>query len=268
VFPFFELFGKTIGMYQLAAVCGILAWGIYACRMTKKAGHDDNDMIIFLIIAVIGSLIGSHLLYGLINYQYLIKIFENPGKITSFKILLQYISVVFGGGIFFGGLIMGLMAAFIYAKKAKLDFNFFSDIAAPGIPLFHFFGRIGCFMAGCCFGIESPFGFTFHNSPIEGANEINRFPVQLLEALFNLGLFFLLAFLFRRGWFKNRLLLLYLSLYSFGRFFIEYLRGDDYRGIWFGISTSQIISIAVFGISALLYIKKYRSIPQKQGIKP
>jgi phosphatidylglycerol:prolipoprotein diacylglycerol transferase len=65
------------------------------------------------------------------------------------------------------------------------------DIATPAIPLFHFFGRMGCFFAGCCFGIESSFGYTFRYSIIKEANGINRFPVQLLEALVNLLLFFI-----------------------------------------------------------------------------
>lgn len=256
MFPFFEIFGKTIGMYQLAAACGILAWGVYACRNTKKAGYDDNDMIIFLIIVIIGVFIGSHLLYGLLNVPYIIKIFKNLNVITSFKIFIEYASFIFGGGVFYGGLLLGLATGFFYTKKAKLDFIIFSDIAAPGIPLFHFFGRIGCFFGGCCYGLESRFGITFHNSPVAGANDINRFPVQLLEAVFNLGLFLLLAQFFRRRWFKNRLLLIYLSLYSFGRFFIEFLRGDSFRGIWFGISTSQIISIAVFCVAIMGLTKK------------
>jgi phosphatidylglycerol:prolipoprotein diacylglycerol transferase len=142
-----------------------------------------------------------------------------------------------------------------------------TDIISPVIPLFHFFGRIGCFMAGCCFGIESGFGFTFTRSLIAEANGVRRFPVQLLEALFNLGLFCILHIQREAGAagegssgarsfpaslaksLKGKLLFLYLLLYPAGRFILECIRGDAYRGIWGPFSVSQWISLALIAFS-------------------
>ena len=107
--------------------------------------------------------------------------------------------------------------------------------APPGcysfsVPLFHAFGRIGCFLVGCCYGVESSIGFTFHNSIIESANNVNRFPVQIVEALFNLILFFCLYNFFKHKKFKGYLLNIYFIFYPVFRFIIEFFRADSYRG--------------------------------------
>jgi phosphatidylglycerol:prolipoprotein diacylglycerol transferase len=251
MFPYFVLFGKTIGMYQVMALGGIFAGGVFACRAAKKNGLDDNDMIIFLLVAGIGVLIGGHILYGITNYRIALDTLGNIRKIDSFQTFYDRAVLIFGGSVFYGGLIGGLGAGYIYAKRKNLDLPVYADSAAPAIPLLHFFGRIGCFLGGCCYGIEGAFGFTFHRSFVETANGVTRFPVQLLEAAFNLGLFLLLVRLGRSGRFKGRLVFLYLLLYSTGRFFIEFLRGDAYRGFWGPLSTSQIISIALFVFAAV-----------------
>ena len=150
--------------------------------------------------------------------------------------------------MFYGGLIGGLIASRICTGKNKSYSNYI-DIVAASIPLFHFFGRIGCFLGGCCFGIESHFGFTFLHSPIEEANGVSRFPVQLTEAVFNLGLFFLLNCFLQNNKFKNRLVYVYLLIYPTGRFLLEFLRGDEYWGMWSFLSTSQIISIFIFSFA-------------------
>jgi phosphatidylglycerol:prolipoprotein diacylglycerol transferase len=130
--------------------------------------------------------------------------------------------------------------------------------------LFHFWGRLGCFLYGCCFGIESSIGFKFFTSPIEIANGITRLPVQLVEAIYNLILFILLHNLKTKKLFKGQLFYFYLLLYSSGRFILEFYRGDIYRGIYWHLSLSQIISIVIlvgilFRMVKYAY-KKYRSV--------
>jgi len=245
MFPFITIIGRTIGMYQIAMLVGIFAAGIYVCRLCKKNGYDDNDGIIFLLLITIGVFVGGHILYSIVNYQLLINVIENISNINSFKDFLSAVYLIWGGNVFYGGLLGGILVAIIIFKK-KPQYKYLLDFATPAIPLFHFFGRIGCFLAGCCFGVESSFGFTFHHSIIEKANEINRFPVQLLEAFINLILFFILDFFRRKNLFKQNIIYLYLLFYSVARFFIEFLRGDEYRGYFFNIlSTSQIISILI-----------------------
>ena len=122
------------------------------------------------------------------------------------------------------------------------------------IPLFHFFGRLGCFTAGCCYGVEWEHGIVYEHSILESANHVARFPVQLVEAVLNLMLFFLLFYLYKRGKATHKILLLYLLIYPVYRFILEFFRGDTYRGFVGFMSTSQFISVILFTISAVVLI--------------
>jgi phosphatidylglycerol:prolipoprotein diacylglycerol transferase len=253
------LFGRPIGLYPIMALCGIFAAGIYVCHITKKEGHDDNEAIVFLLVSAIGVLLGGHVLYGIVNYRYIIYIINDLLKDAPWKTLLSDFVTVFGGSVFYGGLLGGLGAAFLYLRK-NMNLAYLIDNTAPAIPLFHFFGRIGCFLGGCCYGRESVWGITFTHSIIESANGVTRLPVQLLEAVFNLSLFIILNKTRKNNAMRGKLLYIYLMLYSSGRFLIEFLRGDDYRGKFLFLSTSQIISMFIFAIVLLKYNKK-RSMP-------
>lgn len=254
MFPDIKIFNKIISWYSVMAILGILFCGWYIVKFCKKRKIDDNQIIIILLIAAVGVLVGSHVLYGLTNFDLIITFVKNFHKIDSFKLFIDCIIEIFGGSVFYGGLIGGLLSAYIYMKIKKLDLNLLSDLLTPIIPLFHMFGRIGCFLSGCCYGIESKLGFTYKYSLMESANNVNRFPIQLVEASYNLILFILLTILYKKGKFKDKLLYIYLILYPIGRFIFEFFRGDEYRGFIFGLSTSQFISILllIFSISVLI----------------
>ena len=231
-------------MYQIMAILGIFAAGIYVCRICKKTGHDDNEAIIFLLTISVGALTGGSLLYLTVNIRNVIVILNNV-SFTSFRVFFDVFRILFGGSVFYGGLLGGILTAIIFVYKQP-HYRYLVNITAPAIPLFHFFGRLGCFLGGCCYGIECTFGFTAQHSLLEEANGVSRFPVQLLEALFNIILFFILDCFRRKNIFKQRLIFIYLLSYSAGRFLIEFLRGDAYRGFFLGLSTSQIISVLMF----------------------
>lgn len=243
--PTFELWGRTFSVYQIMSLCGIFAAGGYACRSAKRRGKSDNDMIILLLVSAIGVVIGMHLLYGLTNLPLALRIVRTPGTVTDFRSFLQAAVMIFGGAVFYGGLLGGLLAGFLYCRWKHMDAALWSDLAAPAIPLFHFFGRIGCFLGGCCFGIPWKPGFVYRYSLIPEANGVPRFPIQLVEAGWNLCLFAVLALLQRKGKCRGHLLQLYLLGYAPARFLFEFFRGDRLRGIWFGLSTSQWISLVL-----------------------
>lgn len=141
-----------------------------------------------------------------------------------------------GGFVFYGGLIFGGLFTFFYAKinsLSKGDFEF----SVPVLLLCHSIGRLGCFMAGCCFGIESDLPWTIDNLH----DGVFRHPVQIYESIFlALGYVF-----FLHQYKKNkRVFLPYILFYACLRFVMEFFRGDIIRGVYaFGISTSQIISL-------------------------
>ena len=262
--PYIKVFNKNISMYGIMALIGAILCLFYVMRICKIKKIDDYKYVNMLLFSIIGVLIGGHLLYGITNINLFIELIKNIGGLEFKEIIIKLVTI-FGGSVFYGGLIGGCFAAYIYARCVKINNHETYDMLIPVVPMFHFFGRIGCFLVGCCYGIESRIGFTFHNAIIESANNVNRFPVQLVEALFNLILFLCLYNFFKYKRFKGYLLNIYFIFYPLFRFVIEFFRGDSYRGFLFGLSTSQIISIILLicSISNLFYRVYY--IKTKKG---
>lgn len=252
MFPGFTLFGKYISSYMLTSLAGIFTACPLAISRYKKRGGNDISMIFVFLFGAIGCAVGMHLLYGITNIQHWSRLFSAG----SFQEFWDAAIFIFGGSVFYGGLIGGLFAGYLCMKHQKLDYGLTSDCAAPSIALFHAFGRIGCFLGGCCYGVEWEHGITFHNALVESANGVPRVPVQLFEAGLEFALFGLLSLMLEKGWLKNRLLAVYLLIYPVGRFALEFLRGDDYRGFLFGLSTSQLISIGVFAAAVVFLVMK------------
>jgi phosphatidylglycerol:prolipoprotein diacylglycerol transferase len=269
VFPYITLFGRQFAVYAIMALCGIFAAGIIACGKAKKAGFDDTAMISLLLAAGIGAFAGGHILYGFTRFR----LFPFLPEAPDIAGVLSRAGILFGGQVFYGGLFGGIAAGFIYGRrKFRKAMPVICDMVTPIIPLFHFFGRIGCFSAGCCYGIEHRPGITFSGALIPEANFVSRLPVQLIEAGFNLLLFLLLSRIHGAvvspKWvspavspepsvpagparLKGKLLFLYLILYPAGRFVLEFFRGDEYRGVWGPLSTSQWISLFVIPAAVL-----------------
>lgn len=259
--PSFEIFGRTIYTYAVIAIIGMIAAGFFICRRAGKAGLDVNRLLVAMTLALVGAFVGMHLLYGLTNVKY----FHMFAEVTDIKSFIETILTLFGGSVFYGGLLGGIAAALIYFKRTKLPLGEYADIIAPGVPLFHGISRVGCFLAGCCYGIESKIGFVYHKSPIETANGVCRFPVQLLETVCNMLIFLLLWKLQASKKLKGGLFPLYLMLYAVVRFFDEFLRGDTMRGFVGAISTSQFISILMFTAGGAVMI--LRSVKSKKQLQ-
>lgn len=247
MFPGFYLFGIYVSSYTVTAIAGAAVAVLFAAAEYKKRRGEFFPILITLLLSSIGVAIGGSLLYAVTNMGYWHLLFEAD----SFNAFLAAAVRIFGGSVFYGGLIGGIMAGMITVKAKKYPAPDITDCAAPAVALFHSFGRVGCFLGGCCYGVESDFGFIYHNSLIESANGVRRFPVQLFEAGFELIVFIVLWRLLKAGKQKGRLFLLYLIIYPVGRFFLEFLRGDEYRGFIFGLSTSQVISILLFGAAGV-----------------
>ena len=164
-----------------------------------------------------------------------------------------------GTGItFFGGLIGGVAAFavmyFIMRKKVSGSLGEALRMSAPSIAIAHSFGRIGCFLAGCCYGKKSD-SFLSVTFPYGDGSGVPRIPTQLIEAIFLLVLFAVLLYFALKK--KDTLCaLVYCVGYSVFRFVIEFFR-DDYRGgIDFFLSPSQVISVLVF-VAAISYAAYY-----------
>ncbi len=262
MFPDVNLFGKNISFYAIFALIGILSVFVFHQWYCKKKGYDEIFMLFLLLFSVIGVVVGGHLLYSITMHDYIVAFFENIHTIGSFKEFLDYFVTIFGGSVYYGGLLGGIFVAAIYLKKQKFDVDPYIGIGTLCIPLFHFFGRIGCFMSGCCYGIESQHGLYFNYSVAPGCSGVKRIPVQLIEAGVELLLFLILFFLFDKKKQTGKFIFnSYMISYAIARFFIEFLRGDTYRGFIGVFSTSQFISILIlvfYIVYGIIFIMKYR----------
>lgn len=248
--PYIMISGISISTYAVLAILGGLLSGFVFCLCIRKRDLDDNDAVVFLLLVTFGVLLGSHLLYGIANWQFIRYIFEA----RNFKEWGSSIIRVFGGAVFYGGLFGGLATGLAVIQIKRLDKQIYLDVLALVIPLFHAIARIGCFLGGCCYGIESEFGFIAHGNRISPeVNNVSRFPVQLLESALNIVIFLVLWILLGRlkkeSFLYGKLIWIYLAIYPVIRFTDEYLRGDSIRGFIFGLSTSQFISVIVEGIA-------------------
>lgn len=252
--PNIEFLGKTITPYTLMAIAGVLLILFYSQHVGKRRGLDEIHILYMLLFSFIGVLVGGHLLYGITNLQLLLDTLGNLQELDSFWAVIERFVLIFGGSVYYGGLIGAVCVCFLYLKRNRLPLGPYFDVVAPSIPLFHVFGRLGCFLSGCCYGIEWEYGPTYHYSLAASANGVPRFPVQLVEAFLNLVLALIMYRCLKKEQFKHRLLALYFSVYPVYRFLLEYLRGDTYRGFLGPFSTSQIISLALLLIVSLYWI--------------
>lgn len=254
--PYINFFGFPISSYGLMVVCGIVACIIYSyLQLKRRSGIVDVTLIFSALWIALGVFLGSHILYGITNLDQIIKLFQTANvTFRNFSEGLFDLVMLMGGMVFYGGLLGGAIAEVIYLKVTQKDIAEYCDFFVPCIPLFHFFGRIGCFLGGCCYGIEFPIGFTYTHAAIESANGVCRLPVPLIEAFFNILIFIFLLVCYNKNKIKKgNLILVYCFTYPIIRFADEFLRGDKIRGFWGPLSTSQWISLAIF-VAALLYI--------------
>lgn len=231
MYPYIDIFGLKFAVYDIFAFFGFVVQYLVFMHIVKKRGGLALCAREVQLISLFGGAVGMKLLYALTRY-------DLWNTATP--------DVIFGGGVFYGGLFGAVLSGLAVLKIKGVEKSPYTDAGAVALPLFHSFGRCGCFFSGCCYGIESECGFT-----IDG---VRRFPVQLLSAFLLFVLFCVLFLLFKKDFFKGRLLYIYLILYAVGRFLIEFLRGDDIRGkIWI-FSTSQLISIFLLMILLILYL--------------
>jgi phosphatidylglycerol:prolipoprotein diacylglycerol transferase len=240
----FEIGGWPVYSYGVLLAAAYLAGLQLAVVRARHAGLDSAKVMDFGIYLIIAALVGAKLMLVVVDFSYYR---ANPREILS---------LARAGGVFYGGLIAALTVGLLLVRRYKLPVWKTGDLIAPGIALGHVIGRLGCLMAGCCFGRPTsvPWAITFHN-PLAGLNvgtplDVPLHPTQLYDAGAELIILVgLLAFEKKGKPFAGRTFWVYMLLYAISRFIIEIYRGDD-RGMVFNVlSTSQAVSIAVVPVS-------------------
>lgn len=248
MFPSFVLLGREVYSYNLCAGLGAIAALLTLLRIAGRRGLEPF-VIEIAMWAAVPAVIGGSLLFGLTNLGYLCSVIADVGGFSSLWDLLRAIAVAFGGSVFYGGLLGALLGVLAWTRRnpSHRAGDVF-DLCAVGVPLFHGFGRIGCFLGGCCFGVPCDMGIAFERGMVAVANGVPRFPVQLLESALEFCLFAVMLRLFVRERLRGRLLGVWAASYAVVRFLDEFLRGDAYRGFWGPLSTSQWISLALLAV--------------------
>ncbi len=208
----------------------------------KKSSFPPSLIESLTFLVFIFSLIGARLFYVLIAWSDFI-----GSPLDIFKIWE-------GGLVFWGGFLGGAITGIIFSIKNKLPLWKLADVFAPALAIGHAIGRIGCFCAGCCYGkpTDSFLGIVFPENCLAPAG-IKIIPTQIISSVLLFLLFLILRFLWNKKKFSGQIFLVYAVLFSLGRFFIEFLRGDFRGNLILGITPTQIVSILVFVISIFLY---------------
>ena len=250
----------TIHTYGFMLALGVLAAIGLSSWLAKRENQDSRVIFDFIFYTLLVGLLGAKVFLFVTDFGYYTRSFVN------FK------SLLFSGGTFFGGLICGGLFAVWFLKKYKINYKIIGDIVGPAIALAHFFGRLGCFFAGCCWGREAegcPIAVEYHSPHTTTGvpHDIPLYPTQLIESGLNLLNFLFLIVFYSKKKFQGQILAIYIFNYSIIRFAVEFFRGDDDRGYIFGgmdhpftsLSVPQLISIIGVILAIILYIRFKKS---------
>ncbi len=235
--------------YGVMVALGVLVGVVLARRQGTREGIDPDKIVDITFYVLVSALIGSRLLFVVMNIQ---EYAHNP---------LKALKIWEGGLVFYGGLLPAVAVGIWYIKRIGLSLWQVTDIFAPSVAIGHAIGRIGCFFAGCCYGkvCSLPWAVTFKDPRSLAPFGIPLHPTQLYSSITLFFIFVVLIVLRRRKTFHGELFWSYTLLYSIIRFLLEFLRGD-FRGSILGgvISITQAIGIPLAGISIvmLLYLRK------------
>ena len=236
----FTIFGRTVHGYGLMVGVGIVGSLLLSWRRARDQGLSEDNVTEVTIWTLICGFLGAKLLFLL---TLLPEVIRDP---------LPYLGSE--GFVVYGGLVAGLLTILLWCRKKGLPFLHWLDLLLPGVALAQGFGRVGCFLAGCCYGkvTDSPLGVTFPADSLAPAG-VRLLPTQLFSSAGDFLLCGALLLLDRRSHRDGALAAAYMLLYGAGRFLVEFLR-DDPRGSVGLLSTSQFISLFIVAGGVLLRI--------------
>jgi len=252
----FSIGPLTLHTYGLFVAMGFAVALLVTVKMGNAQGIKPQQVMDMGFIMILSAIIGSRLGYVLINLSYYR---DHPSDILK---------VWQGGLVFSGGLIVVALVMSWYMKHHHLSFWKMGDLWAPAIAIGQSIGRIGCFMAGCCYGkpTDLKWGVVFtHPQSLARPLNIPLHPTQLYASLSGLIIFIVLMVVYAKKQFQGQVFLWFLILHSTGRLLIERFRGDD-RGLIPGsdMSITQLITLLILIASViLLFVMKSRE--EKKG---
>jgi len=249
----------SVSGYQFFYFLGVIFTVVMVLLLSRREKLDFVEMINYLIFGIIAGVAGTKI-YGAVA-----TFLSNPAlSIRNPQVLLNSLK---SGGVFYGRIFAIVIFAVLYTRKffRGSEWRVF-DITVVGGALGHVFGRLGCFSAGCCYGLPTglPWGmkFPFRGKDIHPFHETFVHPTQIYEALLNLANFVVLLLVWRKRKFEGQVFSLYLINYGLIRLFGEFFRNDGGRGYiiksnsrLLSLSIPQLISIILIITGFILYGK-------------
>lgn len=236
MYPYFTIFNYTLPTYGIMMVLGLITAFVICMIRVKKTGLSTDSLYIIMSFILIGVLVGAKVLYLAVSYS--------PAELLA-EIRNNGIAALMGGGlVYYGGLFGGLLLARPGAKFAEVPLEPYANAMIPAIPFAHAIGRIGCYLAGCCYGqpYNGILACRYMIETADGVTILSAFPIQLVESVFNLILGVVLLLCAKK---KYITVSTYLVAYAMIRLILECFRGDADRGFFGIFSTSQWISILI-----------------------
>ncbi len=233
----------TLNSYGLCIGLGIIATYFIILYKTKQQGLNKDNLSELFLWCFLAAFVGGKLLFYLEDPS---KYFGNP------QLMLKNMG---NGFVFYGSLLLVVPTMYLWLRHYKIPFWPFMDGVAFGGPVLHSFGRLGCFLAGCCHGkiCNNSLGVVFSNpDSVASIRNMPLYPTQLFDIAINLTTLLIVYLVSKRQQFKGQLFLIYIAFYAIGRVINENFRGDDERGFLFGglITYSQFIAIILIILSA------------------
>ena len=232
----FSFGGLHLYSYGLSIALGVLLALFLMKHRAEREGFPKPDEVFDLAFTVlVWGFLGARLFYVVQNFSYYL---AEPLKIFA---------VWEGGLVFYGGAIAAFLGFWRMTQKKQWPFWKALDFLAPYSALAHAFGRIGCFLNGCCFGkaCDLPWAVRFSEIPYA------VHPTQLYEALYDLVLFAFLLKRRKKARFEGEIGLLYFLLYGVGRYTIEFLREPGWA--WLGLTSNQWLSVVIVTAAFILF---------------
>ena len=244
----------TVYGYGLMIALGILAAYITAEYRARKYKLEDEHVLYLVIWCVIGGFACAKLLFWITEWK---SFAADPW---------YYFKNMADGFVVYGGIIGGILSGYLYCRRKRLAFLQYFDLVMPSIALAQGFGRIGCFLAGCCYGREadSLFSITFAHSDF-APNGVPLIPTQIYSSLLDFIHFVFLLYVAKHKKADGQVAACYLICYGIGRFILEFFRGDLERGSVGVLSTSQFISVFAAAAGVALMGWTLRGIGKKRA---
>lgn len=251
----FKLGPLTVHWYGIMMAIAFIAGLWTASRRGRRDGISAEKILDIGPWLIVGTIVGARILHVATYWHE-----EFAGKP-----ILEIFAVWHGGLVFYGGLIGASLATILYARWKQIPLWKLADVLAPSIPLGYVFGRIGCFLNGCCYGraCDLPWAVAYPPNNLNGAPTFPVHPVQIYDSLMNLGLYIGLAWLYRRKKFDGQVFGAYLLCYAVTRSIAESFRGDYDQYHIHGalhLTPGQLVSIGIFvaGIALLVVLRRFQ----------